>query len=70
MSKRITDFLRMARWAFGAYRYGRNKPHGVRYSRRTAAIIALQGFHIGMGWIGWRTDPAWWLMRRARAVER
>lgn len=60
---RICDFFRLARWAVSAYRYGRNKPHGQRYTRRSAFFIALQGFHIGMGWIGWYTDPTYWLLR-------
>ena len=57
-------FFRMTWWAINAYCYGRNKPHGVEYARKTAAIIALQGFHIGMCWTGAWTDPTYWLLRK------
>jgi hypothetical protein len=62
----MRKFCRMTLWAINAYHYGRNKPHGVRYPRRTALFIALQGWHIGMGKIGWYTDPTYWLLRKSR----
>lgn len=65
-------FFHMLGWSIYAYRYGRNKPHGVRYKRWHAFVIAATGFHIGMGWIGAWTDPlTWivWLGRRRLGIE-
>lgn len=59
-------FFHMLAWAISRYRYGRNKPHGVRYTRWTAFVIAGTGFHIGMGWTGAWSDPMRWILTYGR----
>jgi hypothetical protein len=55
-------------WAVCAYRYQRNKPHGVRATRYHAAMLAGMGAHIivtgGRCWELTWLSPSYWLLRK------